>query len=42
MFTAERVIHTRLKKSMTKCRHNKVESMYSEKKCDYKEKLFLV
>ena len=25
MFTAERVIHTQLKKSTNKCRHNKVE-----------------
>ena len=37
MFAAERVIHTPIK-----CRHNKVESMYPTKKCDYKEKLFLV
>ena len=42
MFTAERVIHTRLKKRTMKCRHSKVESMYSAKKCDYKEKLFHV
>ena len=42
MFTAERVIHTRLKKSTIKFHHNKVEGMHSEKTYDYNEKLFLV
>ena len=42
MCTAEPVIHKQLKKKVTiKCRHNKVESMYSAKKCNYRKNFFL-
>ena len=41
MHTAERVIHTRLKKRTSECGRNKIETIHSTGSCDYKENCFL-
>ena len=41
VYTAERVIHTRLKQHMIECDRNKVETIHSTRTCDYKEICFL-
>ena len=41
MFTAERVIHMRLKKSMIKCRNNKVERIIQHRSVITKKTSFL-